>query len=125
MKIFIFLFLFFSIFHQNGIASTFYSDSNGGDPNDVNKWWTSPNNSGTNPTDFSGSDVFVLQNGHTYNTINAWNVSGTLRVEGNLTIQTANAIKILYITSTGILTGTAQTTISAAASGGTFTIDSY
>lgn len=124
MKIFIFLFLFFSIFHQNGIASTFYSDSNGGDPNDVNKWWTSPNNSGTNPTDFSGSDVFVLQNGHTYITINAWNVSGTLRVEGNLTIQTANAIKILYITSTGIMTGTAQTTILAAASGGTFTIDS-
>jgi hypothetical protein len=124
MKSNFFVVLFFLIFSQIGIAGTFYSSSVGGDPNDLTKWFASNNNSGANPTNFTGNDVFVIQNGHTYITTNAWNVTGTVRVEGNLTIQTANTIKILYITSTGILTGTAQTTITAAASGGTFTIDS-
>ena len=106
-------------------ATTYYSASGGGNPNLISNWTKVSNGQGQNPPDFTNSsDVFIIQNGHTYTTIDAWNVSGTVQVEGNLTIQTANAIKILYITSTGILTGTAQTTITAAASGGTFTIDS-
>jgi hypothetical protein len=114
----VFLIPFFSF------SGNYYSDSGGGDPNDVNKWWTSSNSSGSHPTDFVSGDVFVIQSGHTYTTTNAWNVTGTVRVDGTLTIQTANAIKILYITNGGILYGNAQTTITAAASGGTFTIDS-
>lgn len=118
---FILLFLVCSPFVS---AVTYYSDSGGGDPNTVGKWWTGTNNTGSQPANFTSSaDVFVIQSGHIYTTTNAWNVSGTVQVNGNLTIQTANAIKILTITNGGILTGSAQTTITASASGGQFNIN--
>lgn len=105
-------------------SGNYYSDSGGGDPNDVNKWWTSTNSSGAHPSNFTGGDVFIIQSGHTYTTTNAWNVTGTVQVEGTLTIQTANAIKILTIANGGVVYGNAQTTITASASGGQFNINS-
>lgn len=106
------------------LATTYYSDTGGGDPNSIAKWWTNTNNTGTNPANFaSAADIFIIQAGYTYTTTNSWTISGTLQVEGNLTIQTANAIKILTIKSGGIVTGSAQTTISAAGSGGEFNIE--
>ena len=105
-------------------AATYYSDSGGGHPNSVAKWWTNTNNTGSNPANFGTvGDIFILQAGHSFTTTNAWTVSVTLQVEGNLTIQTANSIKILTIKSGGIVTGSAQTTISTAGSGGEFNIE--
>lgn len=105
-------------------AVTYYSDSGGGDPNSVSKWWTVNNNSGSHPGNFgTAGDIFIIQSGHTYTTTNSWTVSATLQIEGMLTIQTANAIKILTIKNGGVLTANAQTTISTAASGGEFNIE--
>ncbi len=107
----------------NLLSLTYYSDSGGGDPNDLNNWWISTNNIGAHPTDFVSGDVFVIQSGHTYTTASTWNVTGTVRVDGTLTIQNANAIQILTISNGGIVYGNAQTTIASIASGGQFNIN--
>ena len=108
-----------------GRATTYYSDAAGGDPNNVNLWWSNPGaTSGTHPADFTlSTDIFYLKSGCSYTTTNAWNIGGTLQVYGNLTIQTANSIKILSIFSGGVVTAAAQTTITASASGGQFNIN--
>ena len=99
-------------------ATTYYSDALGGDPNNVNLWWTGVGGTGSHPVNFtSSSDIFYLKAGHVYTTTTAWNIAGTLQVYGSLTIQTANSIKILTIFSGGVVTGSAQTTITASASG--------
>ena len=108
--------LFFIVISCTGFSATYYSDSGGGDPNNVNKWWTATNNTGSHPSDFNtSSDIFILQAGHSYTTTNAWSVGSsnavTLQVNGTLTIQTANTIATFTITSGGQVTGTAQTTI--------------
>ena len=106
-------------------ATTYYSDAAGGDPNNVNLWWSNAGaTSGTHPADFTSSaDIFYLKSGCSYTTTNAWNIAGTLQVYGSLTIQTANSIKILSIFSGGVVTASAQTTITASASGGQFNIN--
>jgi hypothetical protein len=122
MRNYIFFIFIFCSFYS--FSATYYSDSGGGDPNNVNKWWTGTSNNGSHPANFTTStDVFVVQSGHSYTTTNTWNISGTLQINGSLTIQTANAVKILIITSGGVLTASAQTTITSAASGGQFNIN--
>ncbi len=113
--------LFITLFNINIInAATYYSSSIASNPNALGNWWTNTNNTGTNPANFTtAGDIFIIQTGHTYTTTAAWNVTGTIQVEGSLTIGTANSIGSLTIVTGGLVTGNAPTTISAA---GTFTI---
>lgn len=113
----------FMFFTYNLFALTYYSNSNGGDPNDLNNWSKNSNNSGPKPSDFVSGDVFVIQAGHNYTTTGSWNVTGTVQVDGTLNIQTANTISILTISNGGIVYGNAQTTIASIASGGQFNIN--
>jgi len=102
---------------------TWYSDAIGGNPNDLTKWWSKSNGSGGHPTSFNDvKDIFYLKTGHTYTTINTWNIAGTIQIYGELTIQHANSIKALIIFNKGMVIGNAQTTIADADVGGVFSI---
>ena len=116
-------FVTFLLITTNILSLTYYSDSRTSDPNNLNNWWINTNNSGPNPTNFTSGDVFVIQAGHNYTTSGTWNVTGTVQVNGSLTIQTANAISILTISNGGIVYGNAQTTIASVATGGQFNIN--
>jgi hypothetical protein len=116
-------FITFLLITTNILSLTYYSDSRTSDPNNLNNWWRNTNNSGPNPTNFTSGDIFIIQAGHNYTTSAAWNVTGTVQVEGSLTIQTANAISILTISNGGIVYGNAQTTIASIASGGQLNIN--
>lgn len=116
-----YLFLITCLFTYLNVSSAiYYSSSTASNPNSTANWFSNTNNTGTNPANFATvGDVFVIQAGHTYSTVGAWNVNGTVQVAGNLTIGTANSIGSLTIVTGGLVTGNAATTISAA---GTFTI---
>jgi hypothetical protein len=116
-------FITFLLITTNILSLTYYSDSRTSDPNNLNNWWINTNNTGPNPTNFTSGDVFVIQSGHNYTTSGAWNVTGTVRVDGSLTIQTANSLSVLTITNGGIVYGNAQTTIASVASGGQFNLN--
>jgi len=111
------------IVSYNLFSFTFYSAVSNGDPNDLNNWSKTQNGNGQRPADFTSGDLFIIKSGHQLTTTNAWNVTGTVQVEGTLTIQTANAIQILTISNGGIVYGNAQTTITASASGGQLNIN--
>lgn len=112
------------LFSSLSRATTYYSDASGGDPNNVNLWWTNTGGTGSHPADFTSSfDIFNIKAGHIYTTTNVWNIGGTLKVYGSLTVQTANTIKVLTIISGGVVNAFAQTTITASASGGQFNIN--
>ncbi len=111
--------LFIFIFHSPIFGTTWYSDALGGNPNDLTKWWSKSNGSGIHPSNFNDSkDLFYLKSGHSFVTINPWNIAGTLQVYGELTIQTSNSIKALVIYNEGLVIGNAQTTILTENEGG-------
>lgn len=118
-------FLYFLYCNQEALtAATYYSLVGQSNPNNTANWKTNADGSGSSPVAFTNAaDIFIVQAAHNYTTSAAWNVSGTVQVSGNLTIQTANSIKVLTIQNGGIVTATAAITITAAGSGGQFNID--
>lgn len=117
-------FVFIWCFYTSLYGATWYSDAIGGNPNDLNKWWSKSNGTGNHPSGFlDANDIFYLKSGHAYVTINTWNIGGTLQVYGELTIQSSNFIKGLVIYNKGIVFGNAQTTILEASVGGLFSIN--
>lgn len=58
------------------VPNTYYSFGNNA-PTSVAVWWTGTGGTGNNPADFTGGDIFIIQNGHTYATGGAnWTLSG-------------------------------------------------
>lgn len=79
------LFLNFILLSTVVFGTTYYSSSIASDPNDLSNWWTNTNNTGTHPSNFSGSDIFQIQAGHTYATSATWTISYNLEIYGTFT----------------------------------------
>lgn len=110
-------------FYTSIYGATWYSDAVGGNPNDLFKWWSKSNGTGIHPTSFTdSSDIFYLKNGHSFTTINTWNIGGTLQVYGELSVNHVNRIKALVIYTNGLVIGNAQTSIFSTSTGGLFSI---
>jgi hypothetical protein len=61
------------------VANTYYSFGNN-DPSSVYAWTTASDGSGNYPANFTGGDVFVVQNGSTYAAGGPWTLSGGARL---------------------------------------------
>jgi hypothetical protein len=121
IKVFALVFLFF-FFISSSYAVTYYSKVGQSNPNALANWTVNSDGSGANPANFTtAGDIFIVQSGHSYTTSAAWNVTGTVQVDGTLTYGTASAVGSLTVTGTGVTTANAATTISGT---GTFTINS-
>ncbi|MFY0673254.1 MAG: hypothetical protein JXQ87_07610 [Bacteroidia bacterium] len=81
----------------SSFATTYYSQSSG-DPSTTTNWDSERNGGGTEPSNFTtGSDVFVIQNGHTLTTTGIWNLGGsnmTLQIENGGVLQANHEIDL-------------------------------
>lgn len=75
-------------------SRVFYS--NGNDPvNSLTSWWTNADGTGSNPSDFTSGDLFVVQGGHHMTTSGTWSVGGTnskVQICSNASITATDAI---------------------------------
>lgn len=83
-------------------AVTYYSINNN-PVNSFTSWWTNTDGTGSNPTNFTSGDIFIVQSGHNMTTTGTWSVSGT-----NSTVQISNNASI---TETNNITLSANTTL--------------
>lgn len=114
------LILIFTFFVTSGYAATYYSKSSQSNPNNTSNWTINSDGSGSNPSSFTtAGDIFIVQTCHLYTTTAAWNVTGTIEVEGGLTYNHASSIGSLTIKNGGICIANAATTINGS---GSFTI---
>jgi hypothetical protein len=70
-------------------ANTYYS-TNGSAPNLTSSWHSSRNGTGSVPSNFSGTDIFIIQAGHTVTTTGNWSISGSnakIIIESNAKLQ--------------------------------------
>lgn len=78
-------------------ATTYYSQTSG-DPTVLSNWDSNTGGGGTDPSNFStGSDVFVIQSGHTMTTTASWSLSGTgmtLQIESGGTLQANHTVDL-------------------------------
>jgi fibronectin-binding autotransporter adhesin len=66
-------------------------------PNLTGSWTTKRDGSGTNPTNFTSGNIFVVQNGHSMTTSAVWSISGTnsrLLIENGGTLVASYAITL-------------------------------
>jgi hypothetical protein len=82
-------------------TTTYYSQGNLA-PDLLTSWNTSRTGGGATPTNFTGGDVFVVQNGHNMATSAAWSISGTgskLWIENGGTLTANNAVTLASTTT--------------------------
>jgi hypothetical protein len=72
--------------------------SNGNNPvNLTTSWWTNTNGTGSNPSDFTSGDIFIVQSGHNMTTTNTWSVNGIdskVQISNNASITETNNITL-------------------------------
>src|SRR5215216_4447256 len=68
---------FFLYVRGRAAGTTYYSKASGLAPEVFASWSTTRDGLGTSPLNFSGGDIFVIQNGHNMGTATTWAVSGT------------------------------------------------
>ncbi|MFZ4622170.1 MAG: beta strand repeat-containing protein, partial [Bacteroidota bacterium] len=115
-----FILLFTLAAASTAFATTYYSKFGTGFVYDLSHWTTLPNGTGSNPSDFTSGDTFVIQSGHLYQTSgNNWTVSGAgakliIDPTGILSLSLPSTVTVpecfvantgqLFIQSTGVLT---------------------
>ena len=81
-------------------AATYYSNGSQA-PNVTANWWSNTNGTGTHPANFTGNDIFTIQNGHNMTTSAAWTVSGNgsqIIIQGGGTLTVANSVNAMRLT---------------------------
>jgi Big-like domain-containing protein len=76
--------------------ATYYSKGSL-DPGLTSSWTTARDGSGSNPSDFTTGDTFVIQNGHTMATTATWTISGSgskLEIENGGVLTANNVVSI-------------------------------
>src|SRR5215212_4607711 len=71
-------------------------------PELVASWSTTRDGLGTPPLNFTGGDIFVIQNGHNMSTLAAWSISGAnsrLQIENGGTLTANNAVTLASATT--------------------------
>lgn len=82
-------------------AVTYYSQGSLA-PNLTSSWNTNRIGGGIAPTNFTGGDIFVIQNGHTMTTSATWSISGTgsrLWIENGGTLRADHAVTLATATT--------------------------
>lgn len=103
---FLSLFLFIAG-HVQAAGVTYYSQGNL-PPHLTSSWNTNQGGGGSNPTNFTGGDIFVIQNGHNMSTSATWSISGSsskLQIENGGTLTANNAITLASTTTFQIDSG--------------------
>jgi Secretion system C-terminal sorting domain len=77
-------------------ANTYYSANNTA-PNTTGNWHTNRNGTGTSPSNFNSTDIFIVQAGHTITTTANWTLGGNnakIIIENGATLQADDKITV-------------------------------
>ena len=86
---------------QTTAALTYYTNGSG-DPALLASWNSSRNGTGSNPTNFTSGESFVIESGDVMNTTSTWAISGTnsrLQIESGGTLTANHAITLAAATT--------------------------
>lgn len=120
-----FLLISFLLLHGQIHAANYYSNGNQ-DPTLTANWWSNTNGTGTHPANFSNSDVFIIQNGHSRTASAIWTVAGSggqILVQGGGTLTAANNVTTTQLTIDAAGTVNVNTGITLKINNGASTID--